>query len=852
MPTQGPYGCIEKILIESGMDTCHPLRHPQRPFLVYLTDNINVVGDMASDTSKTLWDGLTREAVAQNCDILAVICGNAHHPFPSRVHQLISPNSGDGFVCWISRMSDECEAYFSRFENSPLISMSQKHGQHPVVAVNNGSGIRSLLLHLTRDHGCRKIAFVRGPLQHPYAEERFSAYQAALAEAGLDFDPDLVSPPGPWRRQTGEEAIGIFLDERGLIAGDDFDAIMCASDRIATGCIAQLQQRHIHVPDQVAVTGFNFLLEARSAYPSLSTVAMPFEQKARLAVQWVNAALQHNAKVPLPLEPIVMPGESCGCLNHQTVPAPDGVAFATTPDWSHSQAELQCLFPLFRHASAQSPALRDSLVDALSQSLERGDGGDFVDWVRKHIDSNQYDFMDIQIWNSVFATLRQHVYDFCTNNTQLRSAEQAIQQAGLWINDQFTRQEMRKRLQEQQRAGELRLLNADLVYCGDMASIAQVLVTQLPQIGVASAWVVLFDTSDPTPENARLLIAMEHGKRYDLPESGLCFPAMQLLPEGYCHPRGRRNLLLHPLSDGETEFGYALFEVGLGDGAVYESLAYSVGTAVKSVLLRDSLRQHAQDLEQSLQNLTKAQNRLVEAEKMAALGGLVAGIAHEINTPVGISVTAVSSIADTARAMQQAMQDRDAQALRSGIAMVSEGAELAGRNLARAADLIDSFKKISVDQASLKIRSFALGPYIEDVIKSHASWFRKGQYHIRVDCPSDLEIKCDPGVVAQIFTNLIQNSLIYGFDQRLQGLIQIRCQRQGNGLSVVFADDGAGMNPEVVDKIFLPFFTTRRGSGGSGLGMHIVYNLVTQNLAGTIVCHSAPDQGARFEMQWQV
>jgi len=92
------------------MEICHPLRNPQRPFLVYLTDNINVVGDMASDTSKTLWDGLTREAIKQDCDILAVICGNAHHPFPSRVHQLISPRSGDGFVCWISRMSDECAA----------------------------------------------------------------------------------------------------------------------------------------------------------------------------------------------------------------------------------------------------------------------------------------------------------------------------------------------------------------------------------------------------------------------------------------------------------------------------------------------------------------------------------------------------------------------------------------------------------------------------------------------------------------------------------------------------------------------------------------------------------------------
>jgi len=833
------------------MEICHPLRNPQRPFLVYLTDNINVVGDMASDTSKTLWDGLTREAIKQDCDILAVICGNAHHPFPSRVHQLISPRSGDGFVCWISRMSDECAAYFSRFDNSHLISMSQQHGRHPVVAVTNGAGIRGLLRHLAHDHGCRKIAFVRGPVQHPYAEERFAAYCAALDEAGLPFDAQRVSPPGPWRKQTGEDAIKALLDDRGLIPGRDFDAIMCASDRIATGCIEALQQRGIRVPDQVAVTGFNFLLEARSARPSLSTVAMPFEQKARLAVQWLLAALKRNAVAPRTLEPVVMLGESCGCLSHHEEVRLNRVDFPAMADWSRCKSALQRLFPLFRHAVAQTAP--DTLIAAMQQALSRDCASNFAEWVRARIDSGDYDFMDIQIWNDVLEALRRHLYDFCDDPRTLACAELALHQAGLVVSDGFTRQEMRMRLQEQQRAGELRLLNADLVYCSDIESIRRVLTSQLPQIGVASAWIVLFDPkTDAVDREARLLIALEHGEAYALPDSGLRFPAASLLPEGYCHPRGRRNLLLHPLSDGENEFGYALFEVGPGDGAVYESLAYSVGTAVKSVLLRNSLRQHARDLELSLQNLTNAQNRLVEAEKMAALGGLVAGIAHEINTPVGISVTAVSSMADAAQSMQHAMLARDAQGLRNGIAIITEGAALAGRNLSRAAELIDSFKKISVDQSSLKVRRFALAPYIGDVIKSLASWLRKGQYGVTLDCPDDLEITCDPGVVAQIFTNLIQNALTHAFEQHQQGTMHITCRRTNLGVCVAFSDDGAGMSAEVAEKIFLPFFTTRRGKGGSGLGMHIVYNLVTQNLAGQIRCVSAPGQGARFEMEWRV
>jgi signal transduction histidine kinase len=649
------------------------------------------------------------------------------------------------------------------------------------------------------------------------------------------------------------EAIRLLLDERKLGIPGELDAIMCASDRIAMGCIAELKKRGIRVPEDVAVTGFNFLLEARSSRPSLSTVATPFEQKSRLAVQWLLSSLRHSPAQPKALEPIVMLGESCGCLNpHAGAPVRLCIGtLADEADWASCRTALDSIFPLFRHASAQSPERIDTVVTALRTALARDNPPYFSEQILAQLDTGQYEFMDVQIWSDVLLTLRHHLRRYCTSTELLACAELALHQARLLMSDYFSRQEMQQRQQEHQRAGELRQLSAELVYCSDMAGIARVLAQQLPAIGVASAWVALFETAQAqAADQARLLIALERGELYPLPAAGFFYPAAQLLPEGYCQPAGRRNLLLHPLSDGENEFGFTIFEVGPTDGAVYESLAYGIGTAVKSVMLRENLRRRSEDLELSLENLTRAQNQLVEAEKMVALGELVAGIAHEINTPIGIGVTAISSIADASRSVQNALVARDAQAVRRGIATIAEGTELASRNLHRAADLIASFKQISVDQSSLQIRRFRLSAYIDDIIKSLGSWLKRGQHQVELDCQPDLEITCDPGAIAQIFTNLIQNSISYGFDTRQNGLIRIACRRSSAGVIIDYSDNGVGMSTETVEKIFLPFFTTRRGKGGSGLGMHIVYNLVTQNLAGTIRCESQPGQGVRFHMVW--
>ncbi len=250
------------------------------------------------------------------------------------------------------------------------------------------------------------------------------------------------------------------------------------------------------------------------------------------------------------------------------------------------------------------------------------------------------------------------------------------------------------------------------------------------------------------------------------------------------------------------------------------------------------------------QKLIDYQQQLVESEKMASLGGLVAGVAHEINTPVGAAVTVASSLDERTRHYQDLMLND--QIKRSDLKKYFETAKTSASviltSLRQAADLIKSFKQVAIDQSCQETRMFNVRQCIEDVLLSLKPKFRQHDYQVEINCAQDLEIDSNPGAITQICTNLVMNSLSHGFAERDRGKIRLDVQVAGGQLQLHYADDGVGMAPEILKNIFEPFFTTKRGQGGSGLGMHIIYNLVCQSLGGTISCKSSPDQGAVFSI----
>lgn len=256
------------------------------------------------------------------------------------------------------------------------------------------------------------------------------------------------------------------------------------------------------------------------------------------------------------------------------------------------------------------------------------------------------------------------------------------------------------------------------------------------------------------------------------------------------------------------------------------------------------------ELEQTMDQLQTAQTQLVQTEKLASLGGLVAGVAHEINTPVGVGVTAASTL----RAAAEQLVERLAAGTlkRSHLSEFTSTADDATRiilsNLHRASELVQSFKQVAVDQSSAERRHFNLKEYVDEVLLSLTPRLKKTPHQVTTEIPEDLMLDSYPGALAQILTNLVTNALIHAFDDRHPGTITVQAQAEGEQLRLICSDDGCGMSPDHRKKLFDPFFTTKRGAGGSGLGMHIVFNLVTQALQGRITVETEPGQGTRYDM----
>ncbi|MCB1875376.1 MAG: PAS domain S-box protein [Chromatiales bacterium] len=258
------------------------------------------------------------------------------------------------------------------------------------------------------------------------------------------------------------------------------------------------------------------------------------------------------------------------------------------------------------------------------------------------------------------------------------------------------------------------------------------------------------------------------------------------------------------------------------------------------------------ELTSSLEELRRTQAQLVESEKMASLGGLVAGVAHEINTPVGIGVTAASHLQQRVEDLREAFDENRLKksTLKEFVDSSYEGAGIILTNLQRAADLVQSFKQVAVDQATDSRRRFNLRGYFDEVLLSLRPTLKKTPHKVEVDCPANLEVDSYPGACSQIITNLIMNSLKHAFEDGESGHLRIGAELRNRSLVLTYSDDGRGIPSENLKKIFEPFFTTKRGQGGSGLGMHLVYNIVTQRLGGKIRCESTVGEGTRFVMEF--
>jgi PAS domain S-box-containing protein len=256
------------------------------------------------------------------------------------------------------------------------------------------------------------------------------------------------------------------------------------------------------------------------------------------------------------------------------------------------------------------------------------------------------------------------------------------------------------------------------------------------------------------------------------------------------------------------------------------------------------------DLSQALRTLEQARDSLVQSEKLASLGALVAGVAHELNTPIGNGLMVASTLNERMRAFAQTIkQPMQRSTLEQFITDGQQASDLLLRNLDRAASLVSSFKQVAVDQTSEKRRQFELSALVDEVVLTISPTTHRAQCDIHTDIAPDLLLDSFPGPLIQVLTNLIDNAVKHGFAPGQSGTLTILGRPAGTGhVTLTVKDNGRGVAPEHVKHVFDPFFTTRLGQGGSGLGLHIVHNIVTSMLGGQIDIHTEVGVGTVFTL----
>jgi signal transduction histidine kinase len=268
--------------------------------------------------------------------------------------------------------------------------------------------------------------------------------------------------------------------------------------------------------------------------------------------------------------------------------------------------------------------------------------------------------------------------------------------------------------------------------------------------------------------------------------------------------------------------------------------------------LEASLRQRGQELSDSLERLQATQRELVQREKMASLGSLVAGVAHEVNTPLGVAVTATSLVQEAVDAIQRQVDQNQLKrsVLIERLGEAKEALRMLETNIQRGAELIRQFKTVAVDQSGGAIRSFEVGAYVREVLASLAPILHSRPIEVTVEQSGPVHVTTRAGSLAQVVTNFVTNALTHAFEPTQPGTLVLEVGQSQEQATLVVRDDGRGMPPEVAARAFDPFYTTRGGAGGSGLGLFIVHNLVHEGLGGSVLLESELGRGTTFRVKF--
>ena len=574
----------------------------RRPTIGFLTPGIK------DANSQALWSGVTDGAQRQDVNLISFPGGSLLHlnsiAQANLLYHLVTHDSLDGLVSWASAMcvnlSQDDTLNFHRRYGLPLVSLTLPMREVPTVAVDTHQGMREEMLHLVESHGYRRLAFVRGPEHHPYAQERYRAYMEVLEAYDIPFDPALVTPPGNWTPDTGIEAIRLLLEERNLHPQADFEAVVTVTDGVAIGVLDALQARGVRVPEQVAVVGFNDTLAGQAAMPPLTSVAMPFHEQGGKAVEVLLKLIEGK---PAP-EHTILPArlvlrQSCGCQSRAVMQAAAGTVTAAHESFEAALAArredilAEILQAMGRYAPSKASEWAKQLLDSFAVEM-KGRQGNFLFALGETLREATASGGDVSAWQEALSALRRHVLPSLSGE-RLSHAEDVWQQARVAVGEMVQQAQARRSLQTERQVQTLREISQSLITTFDIQGLTDVLAEQLPHLDIPSCYLSLYEDPQKPTEWSRLILAYNENGRIELEAEGQRFPSRDLIPEGLWSDR-RYSFVIEPLYFQADQIGFVLFEMGPQAGYIYDVLRGEISSALQGALLVQRVQERSGEL----------------------------------------------------------------------------------------------------------------------------------------------------------------------------------------------------------------------------------------------------------------
>jgi signal transduction histidine kinase/DNA-binding LacI/PurR family transcriptional regulator/CheY-like chemotaxis protein len=814
-------------------------RHLKRPTFGFIGN-----WGFTNPYSGPMWLGAVEAAAELDVNLVNFGDINIYYPQQNRsLYTLIQPRRLDGLIL-VNPTFNQPDRNF--FNSVPIVNVGCAGKDFVTsILVDNYDGMRTVVRHLVEIHGCKRLAFIKGPANNPDAGLRFKAYEDEIKAHGLALDANLLFQPFDWSPPGGSEGVRILLDERKV----GFDGLVASNDNMALAAMQELQSRGIRVPYDVSVSGFDDAFDALTSTPPLTTVRQPLQQMGRLALEAL-AAYHGQKSVPqvFTLPVTLMVRRSCGCQSEAVLQVNEGLQadeVRTRINLDKSVPEPGILLETRREiildemqralgmeeAPVVSLAFTDWL-DTLIRDLEKGENGEAF---LTEIDLSSRSLMEKDIsvtglQNVLSALRRECCRALDSQPVLLGKAENIWHRARVFLNDLVMQQQKQNQIRLNNRMAVVRSISEAMAVTFHLDNLMDILVRGLKQLGIQSCFVALFEDGDRPATQAHVILAYRDGKRLKIREKrdAEVFPSEELLPVQLWGTR-RRILLLEALEFQEEEIGYILFEAGPPEGVIYEAVSSQLGSSVKGALLFDERDQLLTKTTQLYELAAEGQRLAEEANRLKSR--FLSMVSHELRTPLHV-ISGLSELILWDANSEKPVNHENLERLH----VTSQHLD----GLIR--DVLD-LARDEMGELKLVREPLDMARILEAVVLVGEQLARERGLEWQAQIPTDLPLVWgDRTRLRQVVLNLINNAI--KFTEKGSVTLKVTCADEHITLAVI--DTGLGIPPGELDVIFDEFRqsdrTAARGFGGLGLGLAICKRLVEMH-GGKIKANSSGVEG---------